>query len=106
MLPFIQCTSSLLGKHYPERLQKFILFPMPSAAAWIWSAAQKCLDPNTASKVVVIGEEKGKKGLPVKMDEFFDQESLELVEERRRSFMTPSIERNVSEECVRAMLSC
>ncbi|KAL3790447.1 hypothetical protein ACHAWO_007137 [Cyclotella atomus] len=104
MLPFIQSTSSLLGKHYPERLQRFVLFPMPSAAAWIWSAAQKCLDPNTASKVVVVGEEKKKKGLPEKMLEFFDEESLRLVEERRRSLMHPP--RNVSEECVRAMISC
>jgi hypothetical protein len=79
---------------------------MPNAAAWIWSAAQKCLDPNTASKVVVVGEEK-KRGLPEKMLEFFDEDSLRLVEERRRAFMTPSsIGRNVSEECVRAMLSC
>jgi hypothetical protein len=104
MLPFIQCTSSLLGKQYPERLQRFVLFPMPSAAAWIWSAAQKCLDPNTASKVVVVGEEKGKRGLPERMLEFFDEESLRLVEERRRGFMSPP--RSVSEECVRAMLSC
>jgi hypothetical protein len=64
------------------------------------------LDPNTASKVVVVGEEK-KRGLPEKMLEFFDEDSLRLVEERRRAFMTPSsIGRNVSEECVRAMLSC
>ena len=104
MLPFIQSTSALLGKHYPERLAKFILFPMPSAAAWIWAAAQKCLDPNTASKVVVVGEEKGKKGMPEKMKEFFNEESLKLVEERRMGFMAPP--RNVSEECVRAMLSC
>ena len=89
MLPFIQHTSSLLGKHYPERLEKFILFPMPSAAAWIWSAAQKCLDPNTASKVVVVGDEKGKNGLPDKMLDFFDEDCLELVEERRKLFFGP-----------------
>jgi hypothetical protein len=77
MLPFIQCTSSLLGKHYPERLQRFVLFPMPSAAAWIWSAAQKRLDPNTASKVVVVGEEK-KKGLPKKILEFFRRGEFEV----------------------------
>ncbi|KAL7488710.1 hypothetical protein ACHAW6_014303 [Cyclotella cf. meneghiniana] len=91
MLPFIQATSSLLGKQYPERLERFILFPMPSAAAWIWSAAQKCLDPNTASKVVVVGVEGEGKcigGLPQKLKEFIDGESLKLVEERRRSFFS------------------
>jgi hypothetical protein len=47
------------------------------------------LDPNTASKVVVVGvEDEGKSigGLPQKLKEFIDGESLMLVEERRRSF--------------------
>ena len=107
LLPFVQSTSSLLGKQYPERLRRFVLFPMPGAAAWIWSAAQKCLDPDTASKVVVVGEEKGKRGMPARMREFFDEESLRLVEERRISLMAPGpVNGRVSEECVRAMLSC
>ena len=80
---------------------------MPSAAAWIWSAAQKFLDPDTASKVVVVGEEKGKRGMPERMKDYFDDESLRLVEERRRSLMAPvAASGKVSEECVRAMLSC
>ena len=82
---------------------------MPSAAAWIWSAAQKFLDPDTASKVVVVGEEKGRRGMPERMKDYFDEESLRLVEERRMSLMAPvpvATSGKVSEECVRAMLSC
>ncbi|KAL7465262.1 hypothetical protein ACHAXS_005607 [Conticribra weissflogii] len=78
--PFIRSTSSLLGQHYPERLERMILFPMPKAAMWVWGAAQKCLDPNTASKVVVCSEVK-------EVEEGFLEEGvMDLLEGRRRSF--------------------
>ena len=84
-LPFIQSTSSLLGQHYPERLERLVLFPMPKAAMWIWSAAQKCLDPNTASKVVVVGAA-GEGGLSERLEEYIDEDDLKVLEGRRRSF--------------------
>jgi len=86
-LPFIQSTASLLGSHYPERLSKLVLVPMPKSSIWIWSAAQKCLDPNTASKVVVVSSSgDGSSGLPDKLNEFISKESLIILEKRRRSF--------------------
>jgi len=86
-LPFIQSTASLLGSHYPERLSKLVLVPMPKSAIWVWSAAQKCLDPNTASKVVVVSSSgDGSSGLPDKLNEFISEESLIILEKRRRSF--------------------
>ena len=86
-LPFIQSTASLLGSHYPERLSKLVLVPMPKSSIWIWSAAQKCLDPNTASKVVVVSSSgDGSSGLPDKLNEFISKESLIVLEKRRRSF--------------------
>jgi len=78
--PFIRSTSSLLGRHYPERLERMILFPMPKAAMWVWGAAQKCLDPNTASKVVVCSE-------VAEVEEgFLENGVMGLLEGRRRSF--------------------
>jgi len=85
-LPFIQSTASLLGSHYPERLERLVLVPMPRSAVWVWSAAQKCLDPNTASKVVVVSAKEGSSGLPEKLNEFVDEKSLAILEQRRRSF--------------------
>jgi len=89
MLPFVQSTASLLGSHYPERLERLVLFPMPKSAIWVWSAAQKCLDPNTSSKVVVVSSGEGS-GLPERMTEFVAEESLNVLEERRRSFFVGS----------------
>lgn len=85
-LPFVQSTASLLGSHYPERLERLVLFPMPKSAIWVWSAAQKCLDPNTSSKVVIVSAGQEGKGLPEELTNFVREESLQVLEKRRRSF--------------------
>jgi hypothetical protein len=84
-LPFIQSTASLLGSHYPERLERLVLFPMPMSATWVWSAAKKCLDPNTSSKVVVVSPGQGS-APPEQLLEFVDKENLNVLEKRRQSF--------------------
>ena len=92
LLPFIRATSSLLGHHFPERLKRFVLFPMPSSAVWIWSAAKKFVDVDTASKVVVVGLV-GASGnandcINDELDEFITKKDLGILEERRRTFFT------------------
>ncbi len=62
------------------------MFPMPKSAAWVWSAAQKCLDPNTASKVVVVSSADSSGSLPEELVEYVNEESLKVLEKRRRSF--------------------
>ncbi|KAL3809199.1 hypothetical protein ACHAXA_000728 [Cyclostephanos tholiformis] len=84
-LPFIQSTASLLGSHYPERLERLVLFPMPMSAIWVWSAAKKCLDPNTSSKVVIVSPGEGS-APPEQLLEFVDDEKFSVLEKRRQSF--------------------
>jgi hypothetical protein len=90
LLPFIQATSSLLGKHFPERLRRMVLFPMPSSAVWVWAAAQKFLDTDTASKVIVVGLDgavsKNDNGMYNELGKFITKKDYLLLEERRRSF--------------------
>lgn len=104
-LPFIRSTALLLGSNYPERLEKLVLFPMPSSASWVWSAAQKCLDPNTASKVVVIVSGAGG-SVQEKLLEFIDEGSLNVLEKRRRCFFAaePPIQSPIQEVSVEACL--
>mmetsp|Transcript_31876 Transcript_31876/g.67512 ORF Transcript_31876/g.67512 Transcript_31876/m.67512 type:complete len:686 (+) Transcript_31876:219-2276(+) len=90
LLPFVQSTASLLGSHYPERLERLILFPIPQSAIWVWSAAQKFLDPDTASKVVVLGDVDSGSGSPEGMTTFFHEERYAVLEKRRRSFYVDS----------------
>ena len=85
-LPFIRSTATLLGDNYPERLRRLVLFPLPSSAAWVWSAAQKFLDADTSSKVVVIASVT--EGLSKDIHEFISEKDLKTLEERRQSFFT------------------
>ena len=56
---------------------------------------------------MVVGDEKGRRGMPERMNDYFDEESLRLIEERRMLLMAPvAASGKVSEECARAMLSC
>lgn len=90
LLPFIRATSSLLGQHFPERLKRFVLFPMPSSAVWIWSTVKKFVDVDTASKVVVVGlvgaSGNANDTVNDELDEFITKKDLGILEERRRSF--------------------
>ena len=88
LLPFVQSTASLLGDMYPERLERLILHPLPRSAAWVWSAAQKFLDPDTASKVVVVGAGEKMNDLPEGLKDYVNEASLAVLENRRRSFYT------------------
>jgi hypothetical protein len=93
MLPFIRATSSLLGKHFPERLKRMVLVPMPSSALWVWAAVQKFLDIDTASKVVVVGIDGAASNdvdcLAKELDDYITKKDFLLLEERRRSSFTP-----------------
>ncbi len=90
LLPFVQATSSLLGRHFPERLKRMVLYPMPSSAVWVWAAAQKFLDADTASKVVVVGLDgtstNNNNGMHKELKKFITENDYRLLEERRRSF--------------------
>ena len=89
LLPFMQATSSLLGRHFPERLKRMVLFPMPSSAVWVWTAAQKFLDTDTASKVVVVGldgDPSNNNGMHKELEKFITKKDYLLLEERRRTF--------------------
>ncbi|KAK1744917.1 hypothetical protein QTG54_004208 [Skeletonema marinoi] len=89
LLPFVQATSSLLGRHFPERLKRMVLYPMPSSAVWVWCAAQKFLDADTASKVVVVGLDgasSNNSGMHEELEKFITKKDYLLLEERRRTF--------------------
>lgn len=59
---------------------------------WIWSTARKFLDPETASKAVIVsGEAADESDMPDDMIEYLTAESMKVMEKRRRStFVGPS----------------
>eukprot|EP00549_Striatella_unipunctata_P001856 CAMPEP_0118682814 /NCGR_PEP_ID=MMETSP0800-20121206/5686_1 /TAXON_ID=210618 ORGANISM="Striatella unipunctata, Strain CCMP2910" /NCGR_SAMPLE_ID=MMETSP0800 /ASSEMBLY_ACC=CAM_ASM_000638 /LENGTH=293 /DNA_ID=CAMNT_0006579229 /DNA_START=233 /DNA_END=1114 /DNA_ORIENTATION=+ len=55
VLPFFKALTQVFGAHFPERLQKCVIYPMPKVMMWMWHFLFKhCLDPITASKIVMV----------------------------------------------------
>jgi CRAL/TRIO domain len=54
LIPFIKDIASLLLTMFPERLEKTILFPLPFALTWVFSAVKVVIDPVTAEKIHVL----------------------------------------------------
>jgi hypothetical protein len=79
-----------LERNFPERLSKCILYPLPSAATILWKMVRIFLDPNTASKIVIIGGGAGidDKVSCKKFDKILDKSVHTRMEEiRRESFI-------------------
>ena len=55
LFPTIRALSSTLAPNFPERLARAVVFPVPWIARAIWAAARQFLDPDTASKFVLLG---------------------------------------------------
>jgi hypothetical protein len=90
IVPFIKNVVSLLERNFPERLSKCILYPLPSAATILWKMVRIFLDPNTASKIVIIGGGAGidDKVSCKKFDKILDKSVHTRMEEiRRESFI-------------------
>eukprot|EP00435_Cladocopium_sp_Y103_P029476 s464_g7.t1 len=54
LLPFIRACASIISDHYPERLSRLILFPVPWVAKVILGIVQRLLDPVTFNKIILV----------------------------------------------------
>ena len=85
-VPVIRELSSLLGNNFPERLKRLILYPMPASGMAVWKFVQPFLDPNTASKVVMVtGPTKRGSPCPVELGEYVSYH--EIRPDRRHRHM-------------------
>lgn len=54
MMPFFRLACSVLPDNYPERVQKVVIYPMPSILGQLWSMVSCLLDPKTRAKFQVL----------------------------------------------------
>lgn len=54
LLPFIRACAQIISDHYPERLSRLILFPVPWVAKVILGIVQRLLDPVTFNKIILV----------------------------------------------------
>ena len=85
LVPFIRHASKLLNDLQPERLQKAVVFPVPSVCAFIWNRMIKpWMDPVTADKIVLVGgSARMDSKLPKSMQKIASEEALAHLERRR-----------------------
>ena len=57
LIPTLRALSSVLGAHLPERMQKIVIYPVTWTMRSVWAAVKPFLDPVTASKAVLLGQD-------------------------------------------------
>ena len=86
LLPFIQSTARLLCDLYPRRLERCIVFPMPTVAKVLWIAAKPFLGTDTREKVCLVFGQAGRDdNAPKKLSEYLDEKLIANLEETRMS---------------------
>ena len=84
LLPFIRCTANLVTGLHQERLERCIIFPVPSFAAGIWRAVKPFLDKGTAEKIFIVSGPAGvDDALPEKVTELMTEELINKIEKTR-----------------------
>lgn len=91
LVPFIKIVASLLNDHFPERLSRLVLFPLPFAATFIFNMVKQFLDQDTASKIEVCpGPGNHNSPVPDQVGLFFNDYVMQTMEDRRLSLFIPS----------------
>ena len=85
LVPFIRHASKLLNDLHPERLQRAVVYPVPSVCAFIWNRMIKpWMDPVTADKIILVGGSAHiHSKLPKSMQKIASEGALAQLERRR-----------------------
>ena len=77
MLPLIQAMAKTLSDHFPERLARLVVYPVPAALGFIWGLVCPFLAPKTADKIKMLGGAAGRTSpCPVKLGEIVSLDAL------------------------------
>jgi len=86
LLPFIQSTVRLLCDLHPLRLERCVIFPVPTVANFLWKAVKPFLGKDTVEKVCLVSGSAGTNdGVPEKMNIYLDNDLMKKFEEKRTS---------------------
>lgn len=95
LLGFVRTVSSLLNQHFPERLQRMLLYPMPTLSIYVWEAAKLFLNQDTTSKIKLLGGTANEDSPSPKLElmQYMDENVLELTENgRKQAFLGESVQ--------------
>jgi hypothetical protein len=84
LLPFIQSTVRNLCDLYPTRLNRCIIYPVPSVAKALWKAVKPFVGKDTVKKVCLVTGPAGKNDkIPKNLSEHLDHYLISKFEQRR-----------------------
>ena len=88
LLPFIQSTVRNLCDLFPTRLNRCVIYPVPSIATALWKAVKPFVGKDTVKKVCLVTGPAGKNDkIPKKLNEYLDNELIGRFEQRRKDEM-------------------
>ena len=91
LLPFIQSTVRNLCDLYPTRLNRCIIYPVPSVAKALWKAVKPFVGRETVKKVCLSTGPAGKNDkIPKKLNEHLDHDLISKFEQRRNEGRRPA----------------
>jgi hypothetical protein len=92
MMPFIKATGNLLHQHFPERLGKFLVYPLPRPAIWIWEMVKPFLDNSVVEAAHLIGGKDSIQAPPPNhvLQTYIDDDNLDRMEKNRMSMFKSS----------------
>eukprot|EP00591_Stephanopyxis_turris_P002433 CAMPEP_0195513160 /NCGR_PEP_ID=MMETSP0794_2-20130614/4868_1 /TAXON_ID=515487 /ORGANISM="Stephanopyxis turris, Strain CCMP 815" /LENGTH=270 /DNA_ID=CAMNT_0040641097 /DNA_START=436 /DNA_END=1248 /DNA_ORIENTATION=- len=90
LLSFIKTASKILNDHFPERLSRCILYPMPRSTLTIWNTVKRFIDPKTVQKIILLPGSAGHDAsYPRGLLNYVDEGSMAFLEHYRHSkFLT------------------
>ena len=53
LIPFMKQTTQMLLSLFPQRLNKCLVYPVPSAFMFIWRIMQQCMERETSEKIIL-----------------------------------------------------
>ena len=91
LLPFIQSTVRNLCDLYPTRLNRCIIYPVPSVCKALWKAVKPFVGRDTVKKVCLVTGPAGKNDkIPKKLNEHLDRDLISKFEQRRNEGQRPA----------------
>lgn len=91
MVKFIRTVTRVLESNFPERVEKFVVFPVPRLAQGVFNTIKLLFHSSTANKIVLVsGPAAANAPVPKEaIQEHIDGHVLDLTEKARLSFITP-----------------
>ena len=91
LINFIRTVSKMLLQLYPERLERMIIFPVPKAAMYVWSAVKSFYRSGELEKFVLVpGPANARSPLPRELlAVYIEDDVLDQTEEKRLGTFKP-----------------